>query len=120
MSHLNIPVNQVLQVRLLHEWQQTSQWRMIIRVTGSSSSRVGKHFGVGTHVVVQGEADLLHVAATGNSPRGLSGLLHGWQKQSNQNGDNRDDNQQFNQSESGTLFVGRIGGEGCSGNLRMG
>jgi hypothetical protein len=51
-------------------------------------------------VIVQGETELLEVIAALHAAGSLPSALHRWQKQSNQDADNRYDHQQFHQGKS--------------------
>ena len=51
-------------------------------------------------VVVQREANLLHVILALRAASGLTRLLHGRQQQADQNRDDRNHNQQFNEREA--------------------
>ena len=55
------------------------------------------------HVVVQGQADLLEVVDALDAPGRLARRLHGGQEQGDQHRDDRDDDQQLDQGEGGTL-----------------
>ena len=53
-------------------------------------------------VAVQGEPDLLEVAGAADAVGGLADLLDGGQEQADQHGDNRDDDEQLDECESGS------------------
>jgi hypothetical protein len=55
---------------------------------------------VGTVIVVHCQPDLLEVIGTLNATGGFARGLNGGQKQRDQHGDDRDDDQQFDQSEA--------------------
>ena len=52
------------------------------------------------HIVVNGKPQLLQIVRTLSPPGRLTSRLHGGQKQRNEHGDNGDDDQQFDQSET--------------------
>ncbi len=56
-------------------------------------------------VVVQGEADLLHVVRATHPGRRFADLLHGRQKEADQNGNDGNDHQQLNQRESPAAYL---------------
>ena len=51
-------------------------------------------------VVVDGQADLLHVVDALGAAGRLAGRLHGWQEQRDQDGNDGDDDQQFDEGET--------------------
>ncbi len=55
---------------------------------------------IGVVVVVQSDAELLQVVLTLRPPGGFPGLLNSRQQQSDENGDDRNDNEQFDQRKS--------------------
>jgi hypothetical protein len=58
-------------------------------------------------VIVQGQANLPEIAAALGAPRRLTSLLHRGQEQRHENGGDRDDDEQLDQSETTTAtFVG--------------
>ncbi len=51
---------------------------------------------------MHGQHDLLEIVGALGTAGSLSGRLHGWQQQRNQHGDDGDDDQEFDQSETAT------------------
>ena len=68
-------------------------------------------------IIMQRQTDLLEIVDALRTTRRLSGRLHGWQQQRDQNGDDRDHHQEFNQRETATppRETGRRDGFGQSG-----
>ena len=62
-------------------------------------------------VVVHGQRQLLHVVAAGHTRCGFAHLLHGWQEQADQDGDNRNHHEKLNECKSSALSQ-RHRGEG--------
>jgi hypothetical protein len=50
-------------------------------------------------VIVAGQAKLFELVLTLHASGGLANLLHGWEKQSDQDGNDRDNDKEFNQRE---------------------
>jgi hypothetical protein len=57
----------------------------------------------GIVVVVQGQPDLFEVILAAHAGSRLADLLHRWQKQSNEDGNDSNDHKQLNQGESPTF-----------------
>ena len=79
----------------------------------------------GTLVVVKGDAELLQVVLALGAGGGLADLLHGRQEQADQDGDDRNDYQQFDQRERATAprtdgETGHDGSEREEGRTRSG
>jgi hypothetical protein len=66
----------------------------------SISDSTGRETSMGAMVVVQGNANLLHVVPALHSPRRLPRALHRRQEQADQNADNGDDDQEFNKRKT--------------------
>ena len=58
----------------------------------------------GCVVVVQSQTNLFEIVGALNAPGGLSGRLHGWEQEGDQDGNDCDDHQQFDQGKTTSDF----------------
>src|SRR5207245_1417932 len=102
-SHALIEVDLVINVALIHAGQQESRpapSRPEIIIRSEVGVRIsvdvaGRKDAVCIVIVVQGDSDLLQVVPALGPASRLASLLHGWQQQRNQYGNNGDDDKQL-------------------------
>jgi hypothetical protein len=100
-------VNQALNVLLLHVWQQARQTGMNERPGIARWGEVAE----GGFVVVEGEAELLEVVGTTHAGRGRADLLHGGEKQTDQDRNDCDHDEQLDEGKCPVpCHVGELAG----------
>ena len=83
-------------------WKQPAHYGLVI-----SSFAPGREAAVRRFVIVKGQTNLLEIVFALTPTRRFASLLHGRQEQRDQDGDNRDDHEQFNQSETTSTLTAK-------------